>query len=128
MQKKGTNFSIRVSDEQRTFLEKLARDNQLKLTELIRLAIESLCLQTRMNGGELFIAQNSPQAKKFLAQTTLEELRHTYGSLDNVPADIMPNPATQQARGEEIKPAEDPRDRGAKKTIGRLPTAFGVSR
>jgi hypothetical protein len=87
---KATNFSIRVTAEERTVLENFAKENKLKLTELIRLAIDSLCLQTRMNGGELFLAQNTPAAQKFLAQETLKKLRTQYGSLDNVPENMMP--------------------------------------
>lgn len=71
-------FAVRLNDEERAALETLALGAKKRASDIIRLAIENLVLETKMNGGRLMIRKETPAGQKFMAEEVLSNLRDLY--------------------------------------------------
>lgn len=103
-------FTVRLEDEEREDLENLARLAKKKAADIIRLAIENLVLDTRMNDGRLYLRKDTPAAQKFLAEEILDNLRKLYPH--GVPDEFSP-------AGKRLSPWEE------KEPAGKKPPASG---
>jgi predicted transcriptional regulator len=79
-------FAVRIDDSERQALEELAEKEGVAVSDLIRAAIDNLLLETRMNGGVLFLMAKEDAGLRFLAEETLQHLAMKHGSLKDAPA------------------------------------------